>query len=187
MATSESTRVRTLGETNIGLSRDERGAVCALLDKVLADVSVLQVKTRKAHWDVSGPHFFALHKLWDEQYEAMAREIDEIAERVRMLGAFPVATMSGWLERSTLREEPGRIASPSETVVALVLDHEAVIRTMREYAEQCEEKHNDRGTADFFTRFLQAHESMAWMLRAFGEGEQVQTVRDVPRARVAGA
>lgn len=178
---------KALGETNIGLSRDERSGVCALLDGVLADLNLLQVKTRKAHWDVSGPQFYALHKLWDEQYTALAQEIDGVAERVRMLGSFPVATMAGWLERTSLKEAPGRIGNATDTVVALTQDHESLIRTLRDGIDACDDKFNDKGTADHLTGLLRAHESMAWMLRAFVEGENVEQVRETPRVRVAGA
>ena len=101
----------SLGPLNIGIPLDARVAVTTLLNEVLADENILLVKTRKAHWDASGPQFHALHRLWGEQHDLITRRVDQIAERVRMLGRFPIATMRGWLDHSTLHEEQGTVAS----------------------------------------------------------------------------
>lgn len=157
---------------DIGLDTSARKAVTTTLNRVLANEAVLQTKTRKAHWDIVGPQFYSLHKLWDDQYERLNARIDELAERIRQLGGFPVATMAGWLEHATLVESPGNVMSPTEAVAKLLTDHELVIRTLRTFIDKSDEA-SDVGTADLLTRLIQDHEQMAWMLRAFIEGEAV--------------
>jgi len=71
---------------NIGLTEAQRSGVIDLLNRDLADVYLLIVKTRKYHWDVVGPQFRTLHELWQEQYEMLSTHIDDIAERIRVLG-----------------------------------------------------------------------------------------------------
>lgn len=156
---------------NIGLTQQQREGVIGLLNADLADAYLLLIKTRKYHWDVVGSRFRSLHELWQEQYEAIADNIDEIAERIRMLGGYPVGTAAGFLELTTIPEHPGDIPNASQMVARLVADHEQVIRNLRNHIDQCDQSFNDQGTADFFTELLQQHEEMAWMLRSFIEGE----------------
>jgi len=77
---------------HIGLTEEQRFGVIELLNRNLADVYLLLVKTRKYHWDVVGPQFRSMHELWQEQYEALSQHVDVIAERVRALGGYPLGT-----------------------------------------------------------------------------------------------
>lgn len=162
----------------IGLSEEQRQGVISLLNKDLSDAYLLSIKTKKYHWDVIGPQFRTLHHLWEEQYEALSETIDAIAERVRMLGGYPLGTASGFLESATLREHPGDLPNAAEMVKRLVADHEQVIRNLREQVDQCSEKFGDEGSADFLTALMEQHEEMAWMLRSFLEGEGVSPSGD---------
>ncbi|MCA9602208.1 MAG: DNA starvation/stationary phase protection protein, partial [Myxococcales bacterium] len=156
--------MRTL---HIGLTDKQRKGSVEALNTALGNAMLLVVKTKKAHWDVVGPQFRALHTMLDEQYAKVNEFVDAIAERIRALGGFPIATMKGFLEVSTLKEEPEGVPNPKEAVSILLDDHEAVIRHLRTAAESVESECGDRGTADFLTGIFTAHEEMAWMLRAF--------------------
>ncbi|MEL6778693.1 MAG: Dps family protein [Cyanobacteria bacterium J06597_16] len=159
---------------DIGLSEEQRQGVVSLLNADLADNYLLVIKTRKYHWDVIGPAFRTLHLLWDEQYEIISTNIDEIAERVRKLDGYPIGTAKGILENATLREHPGDMPNAQEMVIRLVKDHEQIVRNLRGHISECEEKFNDVGTADFLTGLMQQHEEMAWMLRSFLEGSGIE-------------
>jgi starvation-inducible DNA-binding protein len=165
---------------NIGLTDEQRQGVIELLNKDVADSYLLLVKTKKYHWDVVGPQFMTLHKLWETQYEALTANIDALAERVRSLGGYPVGTMKGFLEIASLEEHSGDIPMPTDMVRNLLLDHEAVIRNLREHVDQCSDDYSDQGTADFLTGLMEQHEEMAWMLRSFLEGEALSPNGDRP-------
>jgi starvation-inducible DNA-binding protein len=156
---------------NIGLTNEQRQGVIDLLNRDLADAYLLLVKTKKFHWDVVGPQFMTLHKLWEEQYNTLTETIDEIAERIRTLGGYPLGTMKGFLECASLKEHPGDVPMATDMVAILVQDHEQVVRNMREHIDSCGENYHDQGTADFLTGLMEGHEEMAWMLRSFIEGE----------------
>lgn len=160
---------------NIGLTEEQRQGVVDLLNQDLSDAYLLIIKTKKYHWDVVGPQFRTLHQLWEEHYEALAMNIDAIAERVRSLGGYPVGTAEGFLKHATLREHPGDLPNANEMVARLVSDHEHVIRSLRDHVAQCGEKYGDEGTADFLTGLMEQHEEMAWMLRSFIEGQALET------------
>jgi starvation-inducible DNA-binding protein len=156
---------------NIGLTDEQRAGVIDLLNHDLADSYLLVVKTKKFHWDVVGPQFISLHKLWDDHYESISANIDAIAERIRALGGYPIGTMKGFLGYASLTEQPGNIPMATGMVSALVEDHEQIVRNLREHIDGCSEHFHDQGTADFLTGLMEQHEEMAWMLRSFIEGE----------------
>jgi starvation-inducible DNA-binding protein len=158
---------------NIGLSSEQRQGVIGLLNQDLSDAYLLTIKTKKYHWDVIGPQFRSLHKLWEEHYGSLSMNIDAIAERVRMLGGYPLGTAEGFIKHASLREHPGDLPNANEMVSRLVADHEQVVRNLREHVDQCSEKYSDEGTADFLTGLMEQHEEMAWMLRSFLEGDQM--------------
>lgn len=175
----------TSSGTRIGLGSDELTGVIRCLNRALSNVSILTAKTKKSHWDVVGPQFMTLHKLWDDQYETLARYQDELAERVRTLGGFPVGTLAGFLREATLTEQPGDVPSATEAVSNLLADHEHVVRDLRDSIDACDERFNDKGTADLLTGLMEGHEKMAWMLRSFLQGEGVEPDRTAERPRVA--
>ena len=160
---------------NIGLNDQQREGVITLLNQDLSDLYLALVKTKKYHWDVVGPQFRTLHQLWEEQYETLTLTIDACAERVRMLGGYPVGTMEGFLNLASIKEHSGDIPNATEMVSRLVKDHETIIRNLRKHVAQCSETFKDDGTADFLTGLMEQHEGMAWMLRSFIEGEAVQS------------
>ena len=67
----------TIHKINIGLTEEQRQGVMNLLNQDLADAYVLLVKTKKYHWDVVGPQFRTLHKLWEEHYQELTKNIDK--------------------------------------------------------------------------------------------------------------
>ena len=159
---------------NIGLTDSQREGVVDLLNHDLADAYLLLIKTKKFHWDVIGPQFRTLHELWEEQYNALTISIDSIAERVRMLGGYPVGTADGFLKMASIKENPGIIPSATKMVAHLLDDHEQIIRNLREHIDRCSDEFKDQGNADFLTGLMEAHEEMAWMLRSFIEGEAIE-------------
>lgn len=159
---------------NIGLTPEQRQGVIDLLNHDISDAYLLLIKTKKFHWDVVGPQFISLHKLWEEHYNALTENIDSMAERVRTLGGYPVGTAEGFLKLASIKEEPGVLPTATEMVAKLVEDHEQIIRNLREHIDASSEQFHDEGTADFLTGLMEQHEEMAWMLRSFIEGQNLQ-------------
>ncbi|AFB21500.1 Strees induced DNA-binding protein [Rickettsia canadensis str. CA410] len=57
------------------------------LEQFLADSYVLYFKTQNYRWNVEGAEFRSLHLLFEGQYEDLVASLDELAERIRNLGA----------------------------------------------------------------------------------------------------
>jgi starvation-inducible DNA-binding protein len=151
----------------IGLNAKERAGVCNLLDTLLADEFVLYTKTRKFHWNVTGPHFSELHKFFESQYEALDEIMDEVAERSRALGQEATGTLKEFVANTRLKEAPGKNPEATAMIANLLADHETLVRCLRADLETAQHKYHDAGTADFMTGLLEQHEKMAWMLRAY--------------------
>jgi len=153
-------------QVKIGLTEAQREGVCRVLQALLADEFVLYTKARNYHWNVIGPQFHDLHKLFEEQYEALSDMVDEVAERIRTLGGVAPGTLEEFRKAARLREEPGVVPPALQMVRNLASDHEAIVRQLRQDIPVVQDQHNDVGTADFLTGLMEKHEKYAWMLRA---------------------
>lgn len=150
---------------HLGIPHDQLQPIALRLNGLLADEYLLYTKTKNYHWNVTGPHFHALHELFDAQAETLEDHVDDIAERVRALGYRAAGSMKDFLTLATLAEDHGAIPDGLEMVAALCNDHETLIRELRSAIDQADAAH-DSGTADLLTAIMEAHEKMAWMLRS---------------------
>lgn len=150
---------------DIGLTERQRSAVGRILNTLLADEFLLYNKTRRFHWNVEGPHFSELHKFFESQYEQLDEVIDEVAERARALDIMAAATLREYLSSTRLKENPAK--TEQDMLKALLNDHQAIVRSLRDDLVTCAEQLGDAGTSDFLTGLMEQHEKMAWMLRSY--------------------
>ena len=74
----------------IALSTEARGQSTQVLNRILADTSILYALYKKFHWLVAGPTFYQLHLLFDKHADEQLELIDLLAERVQSLGGIAV-------------------------------------------------------------------------------------------------
>jgi starvation-inducible DNA-binding protein len=154
-------------KTNIGITEKNTKQSISTLEILLANEMVLYVKTRKAHWNITGESFMELHKLFQSQYTEQEESIDAIAERIGKLGHKTIGTMDEFLKLTTLKEHAGKNHSTKDVLKELLKDHETVVVELRTALTLFNEKNNDLGTADFLTGLMQQHETTAWILRRY--------------------
>ncbi len=152
---------------NIGISEKHLKNGVLILSAVLANEVVLYIKTRKAHWNVTGESFMELHKLFQSQYTELEVSIDDVAERIGKMGEITPGTMTEFLKSSSLKEHPAKYTSSKDMIKELLSDHETVIIQLRKDIDACVEKNKDAGTADFLTGLMEQHETTAWILRRY--------------------
>lgn len=155
-----------MAKVNIGITDKNRQAVAAELTTILADEHVLYNKTRSYHWNVEGPSFMELHKLYEEQYTQLAEIIDEVAERIRTIGHYAEGRLKELLKLTSLEEEAIPVKFDKQ-IPNLESDHEVIIVKLRKMIKEFDEKYKDTGSSDFATGLLKEHEKMAWMLRSY--------------------
>ena len=149
----------------IGIHEKYQQKVSEILNILLADQQVLALKTQNFHWNVKGIHFQQLHELFGAQYQALILQIDELAERIRLLGHYANASFSEYLRDTRLQESKQQQRSAKEMLSVLLTDYETVIRAVRQDLKQVQET-GDEGTTDFLIGLIQEHEKTAWFLRS---------------------
>jgi starvation-inducible DNA-binding protein len=151
---------------DIGILPKNREAVCKLLAKLLADEYVLYTHALNCHWNVVGPHFGPLHKLFLENYEMLFTAVDDLAERIRTLGGTTPATLTEFLAHTQFKEKKSAVEQGGPLVADLYNNYRTVICSMRDAIRACEDQYDDIGTGNFLTDMMERHEKSAWMLRA---------------------
>lgn len=142
-----------------------RDQLAAVLNKQIANWSVLYMKLHNYHWYVKGPQFFTLHTKFEELYTEAALHVDALAERLLALGGKPVATMTGSLEIASVREAAGQ-ESAEQMVAAIVNDFSLIISELKlgmEFAESVQ----DETTGDLLLGIHSGLEKHVWMLNSF--------------------
>jgi starvation-inducible DNA-binding protein len=154
-------------QIDIGISEGDRKKIADGLSHFLADAYTLYLKTHNFHWNVTGPMFNALHKMFEEQYTEQWGALDDIAERIRALGFNAPGSYDEFIRLTSIPEEPGLndAADWREMVRQLTVGNEAVCRSARKVLETGE-KAGDDPTVDMLTERLHTHEKYAWMLRS---------------------
>jgi starvation-inducible DNA-binding protein len=141
-----------------------QGMVAHDLARLLADTYTLYLKTHGYHWNVTGPHFRSLHLMFEEQYTELAGAVDEIAERIRILGVLAPGSYRELAALASVADEEGAPGA-TDMVRRLIAAHEAVVRTARAVVDVAE-RATDPASLDLATRRIAVHEKVLWMLRA---------------------
>ncbi len=152
---------------DIGITEPQRLAIVEGLSRLLADSYTLYLKTHNFHWNVKGPMFNTLHLMFEAHYGELALAVDQIAERIRSLGAPAPGSYRAFAALTSVPEAEG-VPSANEMLVALVRDHETVVRTARSIYPVAQAS-GDEVTADLQALGEQVHEKTAWMLRSLLE------------------
>lgn len=135
------------------------------LNDLVATWSVLYTKLHNYHWYVNGPSFFTLHTKFEELYNEVTLNLDEVAERILSKGGKPVATMAEHLAMSHIKEASGA-ESTEEMVQTTITDFKTIMAFLKEAMDQASEEGDDR-TEDMLNATYQSLEKHAWMLSAF--------------------
>jgi starvation-inducible DNA-binding protein len=119
---------------------------------------------KKHHWQVTGPTFHAMHELFDKHYEEQSHLVDELAERIQLLGGLSVA-MAADVAEATRIERPSKDREPLPVQISRMVEaHEHILQEARKAAEEAEENH-DLGTNDLLvSNVIRRNEFQVWYL-----------------------
>ncbi|NRD76284.1 DNA starvation/stationary phase protection protein [Bacillus sp. BRMEA1] len=137
----------------------------SLLNKQIANWSVLYMKLHNFHWYVKGEQFFTLHAKFEEFYNEAGLHVDELAERLLAIGGSPVATMKECLELASVQEAAGS-ESAQQMVQAIINDFSMIIGELKEGMSLAGEL-DDETTGDMLLAIHSGLEKHVWMLTAF--------------------
>lgn len=160
-ATKKESKVASLVS---GVSASDIKTVVDNLSVLLADTYLVYVKTHNYHWNVVGPRFYELHKMLEDQYNALAESVDVIAERIRMLGYRAPGSFKEFAKLATL-EENAKELTADEMLADLLSDYEKLNASLVKYYNQANDV-DDQASAGLFAEQMSAHEKTAWMIRS---------------------
>ncbi|MCL4787154.1 MAG: DNA starvation/stationary phase protection protein [Verrucomicrobia bacterium] len=138
------------------------------LNQVLADTYALMSLTHLAHWNVEGPGFFALHTAFQTQYEELFTAADEIAERIRALGAYAIGGLSRFAEVARMKEFAAPLTQEGY-VHALIVANEKLLADAAKARDLAGEA-NDAESQDLMIARITVHQKTIWMLKSFLKG-----------------
>lgn len=147
------------------LPENARAGVADRLNAALLDGLDLHGQIKVAHWNVRGPHFAALHPLFETFAVALAGFNDQVAERAVTLGARVRGTARSVARASRVPEYPEDTTRDLDHVRLLAERIDAYLAGVRE-ARAVAEKHGDQDTVDLLTGLVEEFEKNGWFLRA---------------------
>ena len=148
----------------IALSAEARGQSAQMLNRILADSSILHALYKKFHWLVAGPTFYQLHLLFDKHAAEQLELVDLLAERVQSLGGIAVGDPRHAAELTRIERPPNGAEEVPVMLGRLLEAHETIITAVREAIEETE-KNGDWGTNDLLmSDVLRRHELQVWFI-----------------------
>lgn len=145
-----------------GATLDHRKTIATGLSQVLADSYKLMLKIQNYHWNVTGPKFYMMHKMTEEQYNNLFAAIDKLAERIRAVGFLSPGTFAEFDKLSSIKDADMELDENS-MLQDLVDSHRTLAMTAKAVAIKADDL-DDLVTADMLTARIEQHEKFAWML-----------------------
>jgi starvation-inducible DNA-binding protein len=157
--------LKAVFQTKNDLSGSTRLAVAVILNFLLADAISLQTQAKQAHWNVKGPNFIGLHRLFDEVSNALLEYMDLIAKRVVQLGGTAEGTAKIAVQRSILKPYPLDIVSGTAHCEALSSALAAFGSAVRQGIDEVDIA-GDKATADICTQISRGVDQWLWSVEA---------------------
>ncbi len=148
-----------------GLSAVNTTEVVKGLQQLLADYQVFYTNLRGFHWNVKGKRFFQLHEQFENYYNNVAEKVDEIAERILMLGEVPPHNFSDYLKVAHVKESD--YVSEGKKAVQNVLETYTYLIAEERKLLSLADKAGDEVTVAMMSDYLREQEKQVWMLTAY--------------------
>nr|WP_244644237.1 DNA starvation/stationary phase protection protein [Azorhizobium oxalatiphilum] len=149
--------------TPTDLGADATRDIAAALNRVLADVFALYLKTKNFHWHMSGPHFRDYHLMLDEQGDQIFAMTDDIAERARKIGGTTLRSIGHIQRLQRIADNDAEFVTAQDMLAELAEDNRLLISELRAAHAVCEE-HNDVATTSLIEVWIDEAERRAWFL-----------------------
>lgn len=162
-----------LYETSNDLAPTTRQSAIEMLNEHLADAIDLHVQAKQAHWNIKGPNFVGLHKLFDKVADQAGEYADLIAERAVALGGIARGTLQAVSGQSQLREYPLEVGEWRLHVRAMQDALATFGRGARKAIDDATAL-NDADTADLFTEISRGVDKSLWMVEAHVQDAPVE-------------
>jgi starvation-inducible DNA-binding protein len=133
------------------------------LNALLADVFALYLKTKNFHWHMSGPHFRDYHLLLDDHGDQIFAMTDDIAERVRKIGATTLRSIGHVARLQRVPDNDADFVDPADMLSELREDDKALVLRMRAVHALCDDA-GDVATASLLENWIDQAQRRIWFL-----------------------
>jgi starvation-inducible DNA-binding protein len=148
----------------IGLDASVRQEIVARLNLLLADTITLRDLYKKSHWQVGGPTFYQLHLLFDKHAGEQSELVDELAERVQMLGGVSIAMAHDVAANTRIERGPIDREEVPVQISRLLDAHHLILKDARDLAEKADDL-GDVGTNDLLaSSVVRTNEMQVWFV-----------------------
>jgi starvation-inducible DNA-binding protein len=134
------------------------------LNNLLSDLQIVYQNLRTQHWLVKGPEFYQLHKMYEEFYNETAETVDEVAERILMLGGVPLHTYSDYLSNAKMAVVT-EVPVGRESLTTVAGNQEHLLTAYREVSSDAASV-SDEGTVALMSDLIASTEKKLWMLKS---------------------
>lgn len=138
-----------------------------ILNREVANFTVMYTKLHNFHWFITGPHFYQLHAKFEEMYNEITSFLDEVAERLLMLEQKPLGTLKECLEKATIKEIDSA-TTEKDMINELINDYTLINQEIVQGIKLANEI-NDDVTNDLLVQIKSNFDKHLWMLKAFIE------------------
>ena len=139
----------------------ETAEIVVALNQLLANYQIHYHKLRSFNWNVEGPDFFELNETFEQDYKTTEKNIDEIAERIRVFGVKPRFSIKDTLDLSEIKEIKKSI-SALDIVREVLKDFEILHNKMLDVLNAALET-GDNATEPMISEFMRELEKRNWM------------------------
>lgn len=149
---------------SLGLNPTDAKRAAEEMNQYLANLQVMFIKVHNVHWNITGISFFDIHEKTQTLYEYFGEEIDLIAERIKMIGFYPVGSLSEALNLATIAELPTKIDLNGPTAANLVVeDLQLLIAQLRDINKNVDSAY----TGGLTDNAINYYEKQHWLLSAY--------------------
>jgi starvation-inducible DNA-binding protein len=154
----------TVVQLPVALDARVRTDMVQRLNQILAGTTTLRDLYKKCHWQVAGPTFYPLHLLFDKHFQEQAELVDEIAERIQLMGGISIAMAADVAETTKIPRPPRGRETVTTQLSRLVDAHEIIIKEVRAEARHADEVGDDGTNYLLVSGVLRRNELQVWFI-----------------------
>jgi starvation-inducible DNA-binding protein len=135
------------------------------MNQYVADLSVLFVRFHNLHWNVVGEEFKAVHEYLELIYDDINLKFDEVAERIKMMGEYPLASLKEYLEVTQVEELESKDIS-IKGAYQVALDSLELLKQSARDIRKLAEANDDFVTVSMMEDHITSYDKEIWFVRS---------------------
>lgn len=136
-----------------------------ILNEYMANLKVENNNLYNLHFNIIGNSFMGMHKKLQEYYEKIIIYYDEIAERIKMLGGYPITSLEKIENISTIKSMKSMDFTGKQVLEILSNDFKFLVDYTKDLINIFN-NNNDYYTVNKLNEILMFFEKELWMIKS---------------------